>query len=165
MGIVVSVSGIMIAVAGRHFKLYIPLKGFLFALGGALGQAVGLVLSKKGIGDYDAMAATQIRAIFGFVCFALLVTYLKRWKGIFGAVKDAKSMQSLTVGTVFGPFVGVALSLFAVQHANTGVAATLMALVPIFIIAPSAVMFHEKITVRQVVGAVISIVGASIFFL
>jgi drug/metabolite transporter (DMT)-like permease len=37
--------------------------------------------------------------------------------------------------------------------------------VPIFIIAPSAVMFHEKITVRQVVGAVISIVGASIFFL
>jgi len=165
VGIVVSVSGIMIAVAGRHFKLYIPLKGFLFALGGALGQAVGLVLSKKGIGDYDAMAATQIRAIFGFVCFALLVTYLKRWKGIFGAVKDAKSMKSLTVGTVFGPFVGVALSLFAVQHANTGVAATLMALVPIFIIAPSAVMFHEKITVRQVVGAMISIVGASIFFL
>jgi len=88
-----------------------PSKVFFFALGGALGQAVGLVLSKKGIGDYDAMAATQIRAIFGFGCFALLVTYLKRWKGIFGAVKDAKSMQSLTVGTVFGPFVGVALSL------------------------------------------------------
>ena len=165
VGIVVSVSGIMIAVAGRHFRLNIPLKGFLFALGGALGQAGGLILSKKGIGNYDAMAATQIRAIFGFGCFALLVSYLKRWKGVFSAVKNFKCMKSLTAGAVFGPFIGVALSLFAVQHANTGVAATLMALVPIFIIAPSAVMFKEKITARQVVGAVISILGASIFFL
>jgi drug/metabolite transporter (DMT)-like permease len=30
---------------------------------------------------------------------------------------------------------------------------------------PSAIMFNEKITVRQVIGAVISIAGASIFFL
>jgi len=39
MGIVVSVSGIMIAVAGRHFKLYIPLKGFLFAFGRSIGAS------------------------------------------------------------------------------------------------------------------------------
>ncbi|MEA5044832.1 MAG: DMT family transporter, partial [Petrimonas sp.] len=165
LGIVVSISGIMIAVAGRKLKLNIPLKGFLFALGGALGQAVGLVLSKKGMGDYDAVAATQIRAIFGFVCFFLLVTFLKRWRRVSLAVKDRKSMRSITLGAVFGPFVGVALSLYAVQHTHTGIAATLMALVPIFIIVPSAIMFHEKITVRQVIGAAISIAGASIFFL
>ncbi|MEA4980018.1 MAG: DMT family transporter [Petrimonas sp.] len=165
LGIVVSISGIMIAVAGRKLKLNIPLKGFLFALGGALGQAVGLVLSKKGMGDYDAVAATQIRAIFGFVCFFLLVTFLKRWRRVSLAVKDRKSMRSITLGAVFGPFVGVALSLYAVQHTHTGIAATLMALVPIFIIVPSAIMFHEKITARQVIGAAISIAGASIFFL
>ncbi|OJV33631.1 MAG: hypothetical protein BGO33_12675 [Bacteroidia bacterium 43-41] len=165
LGIVVSISGIMIAVAGRKLKLNIPLKGFLYALGGALGQAVGLVLSKKGMGDYDAVAATQIRAIFGFVCFFLLVTFLKRWRRVSLAVKDHKSMRSITLGAVFGPFVGVALSLYAVQHTHTGIAATLMALVPIFIIVPSAIMFHEKITARQVIGAAISIAGASIFFL
>ena len=69
LGIIVSISGIMIAVAGKKLKLNIPLKGFLYALGGALGQAVGLVLSKKGMGDYDAIAATQIRAIFGWSLF------------------------------------------------------------------------------------------------
>lgn len=74
-------------------------------------------------------------------------------------------MRSITLGAVFGPFVGVALSLYAVQHTHTGIAATLMALVPIFIIVPSAIMFHEKITARQVIGAAISIAGASIFFL
>jgi drug/metabolite transporter (DMT)-like permease len=165
LGIIVSISGIMIAVAGKKLKLNIPLKGFLYALGGALGQAVGLVLSKKGMGDYDAIAATQIRAIFGFVCFFLLVTFLKRWRRISLAVKDRTSMKSITLGAVFGPFVGVTLSLYAVQHTHTGIAATLMALVPIFIIVPSAIMFNEKITARQVIGAVISIAGASIFFL
>ena len=165
LGIIVSISGIMIAVAGKKLKLNIPLKGFLYALGGALGQAVGLVLSKKGMGDYDAIAATQIRAIFGFVCFFLLVTFLKRWRRVSLAVKDRTSMKSITLGAVFGPFVGVTLSLYAVQHTHTGIAATLMALVPIFIIVPSAIMFNEKITARQVIGAVISIAGASIFFL
>ncbi len=165
LGIIVSISGIMIVVAGKKLKLNIPLKGFLYALGGALGQAVGLVLSKKGMGDYDAIAATQIRAIFGFVCFFLLVTFLKRWRRVSLAVKDRTSMKSITLGAVFGPFVGVTLSLYAVQHTHTGIAATLMALVPIFIIVPSAIMFNEKITARQVIGAVISIAGASIFFL
>ena len=165
LGIIVSISGIMIAVAGKKLTLNIPLKGFLYALGGALGQAVGLVLSKKGMGDYDAIAATQIRAIFGFVCFFLLVTFLKRWRRVSLAVKDRTSMKSITLGAVFGPFVGVTLSLYAVQHTHTGIAATLMALVPIFIIVPSAIMFNEKITARQVIGAVISIAGASIFFL
>ena len=76
IGIVVSVSGIMIAIAGKRLKLNIPLKGFLFAMGGALGQALGLILSKKGIGDYNPLAATQIRAIFGFVSFLILMIYL-----------------------------------------------------------------------------------------
>lgn len=165
IGIVVSVSGIMIAVAGKKLKLNVPVKGFLYALGGALGQAVGLILSKKGMGEYDAVVATQIRAIFGFAAFAILVTFAKRWRRVILTTGDRKSMSIITVGTIFGPFIGVSLSLYAVQHTETGIAAALMALTPIFIIVPTAIMFKEKITARQVIGAVISIVGASIFFI
>ena len=165
LGIVVSVTGIMIAVAGKKLKLNVPLRGFLYALGGALGQAVGLILSKKGMGDYDAVAATQIRAIVGFAAFAILVTFMKRWKRVLFTIRDKKGMKATTIGAIFGPFIGVALSLFAVQHTNTGIASALMALTPIFIIVPSSIMFKEKITARQVTGAVISIIGASIFFL
>ena len=165
LGIVVSVSGIMIAVAGKGLKLNVPLHGFLYALGGAAGQALGLILSQKGMGDYDAVAATQIRAIFGLFSFILLITFLKRWRRVSRAVQDGVSLKSITMGAVFGPFIGVALSLYAVQHTETGIASALMALVPIFIIVPTAFMFKEKITARQVIGAVISIAGASIFFL
>ena len=165
LGIVVSVSGIMIAVAGKKLKLNVPLRGFLYALGGAIGQAVGLILSKKGMGDYDAVAATQIRAIFGFAAFTILVTFMRRWRRVFVVSADLTSMKSITVGTIFGPFIGVSISLYAVQHTETGIASALMALTPIFIIIPSAIMFKEKITAQQVVGAVISIIGASIFFI
>lgn len=165
LGIVVSVAGIMIAVAGKRLKLNVPLRGFLYALGGALGQAVGLILSKKGMGDYDAVAATQIRAIFGFASFALLVTVFHRWKRVINTAKDGVGMKAITIGAIFGPFIGVALSLYAVQHTETGIASALMALTPIFIILPTAIMFKEKITAQQVIGAVISIAGATIFFL
>ena len=165
LGIVVSVTGIMIAVAGKKLTLNVPLRGFLYALGGALGQAVGLILSKKGMGDYDAVAATQIRAIVAFAAFAILVTIMKRWKRVLFTIRDKKGMKATTIGAIFGPFIGVTLSLYAVQHTSTGIASALMALTPIFIIVPSAIMFKEKITAPQVIGAVISIIGATIFFL
>lgn len=165
LGIVVSVTGIIIVVAGKKLKLNVPIRGFLYALGGALGQAIGLILSKKGMGNYDAIAATQIRAIIGFAAFAILVTFMNRWKNVLLATTEKTGMKATAIGAIFGPFVGVALSLYAVQHTETGIASALMALTPIFIIVPSAIMFKEKITARQVIGAVISIIGATIFFL
>jgi len=162
--IIISVAGIVTAISNRRMKLNIPLKGFLLALGGALGQSLGMILSKKGIGDYDPFAATQIRAIFGIVSFAIMITALGRWKKVLAATKNTSSMTAVTIGSIFGPFIGVVMALFAIQHANTGIASTLMALVPIFIIWPSSIMFREKIKPQQIIGAIISILGVSLFF-
>jgi Predicted membrane protein len=163
--ILVSVAGIVTAISNRKMKLNIPFKGLMFAFGGALGQSGGIILGKKGIGVYDALAATQIRALFGLVGFVVMITLLKRWSYVALAFRDKLGMQSVTVGAVFGPFIGVALGLFSIQHTSTGIASTLMALVPIFIIWPSAVMFKEKVKVQQIIGAIISIIGVSLFFL
>ena len=165
IAIVVSVTGIMLAISNRKMKLNIPLKGFLLAFGGALGQAVGLILSKKGMGQYDPVAATQIRALFGLLSFIILITLLRRWNKLGQAFTHTRAMKSVTVGAFFGPFVGVALGLFAIQKTQTGIASTLMALVPIFIIVPSAIMFNEKIRPQQVIGAIVSIAGATLFFI
>jgi len=169
LGISITVGGICIAMLGRtkgeKLNFNVPLKGFLFALGGAAGQAIGLVLSKKGIGDYNAISATQIRAITGLISFMLLVTFLNRWSYILKAFSNKSGIKFVLVGSVFGPVIGVSLSLFAVQHTKAGVAATLMALVPITIILPSALMFKEKITFYQVLGAFISVGGCVLLFL
>ena len=145
--------------------LQYSLKGFLLAFGGAVGQAVGIILSKKGMGDFDPIAATQIRAVAGLICFTLLITGMGYWKKLFSAFQYRTSILSVSLGSVFGPFIGVALSLFAIQQTQTGIASTLMSMVPIFIIVPSAIMFKEKITLAQVIGAMVSIFGASLFFM
>ena len=168
-GISITVFGILIAMLGKEkgnkLNFKVPVKGFLFAFGGAMGQALGLIVSKKGIGNYDAMSATQIRAITGGLSFLLLVTFLHRWGSIRYAIAERRSIKFVLFGSLAGPVIGVALSLFAIQHTEAGVAATLIGLVPVFIILPSAILFKERITLFQVLGAFVSVAGCILLFL
>jgi len=142
-----------------------PVYGILLALGGALGQASGLVLSKKGMGDYDAFAASQIRVFTGVVGFAILVVAMKRQQRLWAACKDMAAMKRISLGSFFGPFLGVAFSLLSIQHTKAGIAATIMSIVPVLIIPPAILVFKEKVNLKEVVGAVITVAGVAIFFL
>jgi drug/metabolite transporter (DMT)-like permease len=139
--------------------------GSILALGGAAGQAAGLVLSKKGMQDMSAFSATQIRILAGVVGFVIVITLFKRWRHLFGALRDRKAMKAMTLGSFTGPFLGVSLSLLAVQHTDTGIAATLMALTPVMIIPPAIMMKKEKISLLEIAGALVSVGGVALFFL
>lgn len=150
---------------GKTLKMGPLVLGSILALGGAVGQAAGLVLSKKGMQDMDAFSATQIRIMVGVAGFAIVITLAKRWKHLFGALRDLKAMKAMTIGSFTGPFLGVSFSLLAVQHTGTGIAATLMALTPVMII-PAAIMFKkEKIKMIEIIGALVSVGGVALFFL
>ena len=164
IAILISLSGIVIAIADRRLKINVPAKGLLYAFGGAMGQAIGLILSKKGIGEYDPISATQIRILFGLICFVIMISVLRRWPKVKEALRDKSGIRAVSIGSFFGPFLGITLSLFAIQHTKTGIASTFMALVPVFIIIPSAIMFKEKISPHHVIGAIVSIIGVSLFF-
>jgi drug/metabolite transporter (DMT)-like permease len=110
-------------------------------------------------------SANFLRCIAGIVGFTLLLYKRETLVSLRPALTDAKGVAVAVATTVFGPFVGVGFSLMAVQLTSAGVASTLMALTPIIILLPSYWLFHEKITWRAVFGAVISVVGVSLFFL
>ena len=169
-GMGLTIFGISLVILGRdsgkkQMKFTHPAKGILFAFGGAVGQAVGLVLSKYGMGTYSAFAATQIRVIAGFFGFVLIIFFTKRWSYVFSALKNQQAMSRILLGSFFGPFLGVSFSLLAVQYITTGAASTIMSIVPVLIIAPAVILFKEKITLKEVVGAVIAVVGVALFFL
>src|SRR4030042_592721 len=152
LGMTLTFSGIALAIFsrssnGEKLSLKLAPLGILYAFGGAVGQALGLVLSKKGLTGYDPFAATQIRIIAGITGFALLVTFMKRWKSIRDALKNRAGMKSLSLGAFFGPFLGVSFSLVSVKFTEAGISSTIMALVPILIIAPAVVLYREKVTV------------------
>ena len=148
--------------AGRMQRL--PLDGILLALGGAVGQALGLVLSKVGMGAYDAFASTQIRVLAGIVGLSVVFTVIGWWPRVRRALADRSAMVSTGIGAFFGPFLGVSLSLVAIKYTYAGVAATLMALVPVLIIPVSVLVLRERVSRLAVLGAVVAVTGTALLF-
>jgi len=190
LGMIVTITGIALVVLKREefpkipegrrkFRFNYPIWGILLGLGGAFGQSFGLVLSKLGMRDSAAMASTrlhgiesyspfasaQIRVIAGIIGFVILFTILGKWKDTFKAISNHKAVFQLSLGAFFGPFLGVSFSLLAVQLTNTGIAATIMAIVPVLIIPPSILLFKEKVTLKEVSGAILAVAGVALFFL
>lgn len=182
-GMLLTLTGISISILikqngtrNHRFRMQIPIKGVFYALLGALGQGVGIVLSKQGMLAYEKvyttgntlyipLAATQIRTIVGMISFALIILLkgdLKRFLLVF---RDKKAIGSVVTGSVFGPYLGVTFSLMAVQHANTAVASTIMATVPILILLPEYLFLKRKVSWQQVAGAVLSVGGVTLFFI
>ena len=178
LGMFLTIFGIMIVVIERKannfeetgnnnkkIKLTYPIVGILLAFGGAVGQGAGLVLSKFGMQDFDPFAATQIRVITGVIGFAILFVFMKRWKKVMEAVKNKNVMSRLSIGAFFGPFLGVSFSLLSIKHTTTGIASTIMSIVPVLIIPPAIIFFKEKITSKEIIGSVIAVAGVALFFM
>jgi len=170
IGMALTIGGIAIVIINRktgekRFSISHSMKGILFAFVGAVGQAVGLVFSKIGMGGYNAFAATQIRTITGAIGFVIVISILKKWGNVGNAVKNVSAMKRILIGSFFGPFLGVSFSLYAVQHTNAGIASTIMAIVPILIIPPAIIFMKQKVTMKEIIGAVISVAGVALFFI
>ena len=110
-------------------------------------------------------SANFYRCVAGIVGFLLLLHYRDGMAPLREAMHDKKGLSVATATTIFGPFVGVGFSLMAVQYTAAGIASTLMAMTPIIILLPAYWLFHEKITWKAIIGAFISVIGVSLFFL
>lgn len=185
LAMAVTLTGIAISILARggenhKLTLKLPLKGVLFGIGAGVGQGVGLVLSKIGLEHYAEaipaeapssittmmpFAGTYIRAVAGFAGFFLILALMKQLPQVGKAIHDKKGMLFAGLTTFFGPFLGVSLSLMAVQYAKAGIASTLMALTPVLIILPYALIHKQKISIKEIIGTLITMIGVALFFL
>jgi drug/metabolite transporter (DMT)-like permease len=149
----------------KKIRFNYPVWGILLALGGAVGQAAGLVISKFGMNGYNAFASAQIRVLAGIAGFIILFFVFGFWKKASESLSNGRAMAQLSVGAFFGPFLGVSFSLLSVQLTSTGIASTIMALVPVLIIPASVLMFRERVNLKEVIGAVLAVSGVALFFL
>jgi len=148
-----------------QFSMTYPIKGIALGVIAAAGQGLGLVLSKYGMRSYDSFAASHIRVITGFIGFALLFMFMGKFHELPTSFRNRKAMKWLIVGSFFGPFLGVSFSLMAVQNTHAGIAQTIMSLTPVLIIPPAVLFNKEKVTIREILGAVIAVLGVVLFFI
>lgn len=111
-------------------------------------------------------ASTMIRAITGLAGFCVALFLLSRngKKRLLAAVTNRQGMYCALGAAIFGPFIGVSLSLMATLYTHAGIAQTIMSLTPVLIILPSWMLFRQRVTVWEVVGAFICVLGVTLFF-
>ena len=142
-------------------------RGVLFGVIAALGQAGGLVLSKQGMsGDFSPFAGTISRMTAAIVFLWGLAFFQKQVRSTFLAVREfPKALGWAAFGAFFGPILGVSSSLLAIQHTEVGIASTLMALPPVFMLPISFFVFKERFGWQAVAGTLMAIAGVALIFM
>lgn len=144
--------------------------GVLFGLIAAAGQGSGLVFAKKGIDLYpemtlDPLSATLMRMILAALALWVVLPIAGGWPELRTAAKNRKGIRDTTAAAILGPFLGVTLSMFAVTYTQTGVAQTLLSLMPVMIIPVVWVLYRQRTSWRGILGALTAVTGVAILFL
>jgi drug/metabolite transporter (DMT)-like permease len=172
LGMAITLSGVSVVVADRGTaesqRISVTTVGVLYAALAALGQGAGLVFAKMAFleGEVDGFVATTVRIIASLV---LLLPFAMMTKRFHSPVRmfsqDRKAFLLTALGSVLGPFLGISFSLIAIKHTKVGVAATIMALVPILMLPLVRIVYKERLTWRAILGAVTAVVGVAVLFL
>ncbi len=177
MGIVLTTSGVAWVLwegndsqvaQGKNY-----VKGILFGLGGAIGQALGVVLAKNGMQPINDMGESFSPLSGNFIRLITAVTIMWAYTIFKGEGKntfqqlvgEGRALGSIAGGAFVGPFLGVSLSLFALQYTSVGIASTFMALSPVFLLPIGYFWFKERFGWGAVAGTLLAVAGVALLIL
>ena len=170
-GIVIALTGIGWVVMSHEEPADTPhghtRRGVIFGVLAGLGQAVGFALSKQGMmGDFSPFQGNAIRMLAAAIfIWGWAILQGQASSTITEVRRQPQAIKLLAIGALVGPVLGVTASLLAVQHAEVGVASTLMALPPVIVLPISYFVFKEKIGWQAIAGTLLAIVGVAVLFL
>lgn len=172
IGIMITVGGVMWVVTeeSRDEKIQIKKKdllpGILFGALAALGQAVGVVMTRSVLTQTNltTLQSTAVRLAAAMVSIMVIIGVLER--GSKKQVKvsmDKKLIGMLVLASVFGAYISLWLQQITIENLPAGIAQTLLSTSPIFIL-PMSALIGEKISARAIIGAVLAIGGITLVF-
>lgn len=172
-GMLVTLAGVIWVVAERENEAQRSLsrkdygKGIVFGILGALGQSIGLITAKFGlVGNFPAISGQVIRMLAAMIAIWIWTAFAREIRSTIQSLRsNVTAVKHILTASFIGPFIGVWLSLVAIQFAKVGVASTLMALPPLFLIPIGYIFLNERITPRAIIGTVIALAGVAMLFL
>lgn len=146
---------------GRYFA------GLLAGLGASACQAVGLVLARQGLGaDFSPLSANFIRMLVAAAAIWLFTIFQGQAKQTLQTLRqNPYAGRFIVMGAFMGPFLGVSLSLVALQNTEVGIASTLSSLPPVFLLPVSYIVFKERYGWQAIAGTLLAIAGCALLFL
>jgi drug/metabolite transporter (DMT)-like permease len=141
--------------------------GILLGICSAITQTLGFIASKKGLaGNFSPITGTLIRIFAASIIIWSITILTGQTKPIINRVRSyPSSLRFILVGAFVGPFLGITFSMVAIQNAPVGVASTLMALSPIFLLPIGYLVFHERFGWQSFAGTLLAVAGVAALFL
>ncbi len=170
LGILLTLMGVATVISERTSNQDLSVENFKigigFGLGGAIAQAIGAVLSRTALTNFDLnpLWSTLIRLSAGTL--ALIPLLLSRRQHLkLPSLQWSWRLVGIIFITAFAStYLGIWLQQISLKFAATGVAQTLSSTSPLFIL-PIAAFLKETITLRAVLGVVIALLGIGLLFL
>ncbi len=141
-------------------------RGLIYACLATSMQATAFVLASRGVmGGFPPFSASVIRITAGVIALWVLVAFrgnLRSTATIFN--HDGRLFLQLAGAGLAGPLAAGSLLLLALQYVPVGIATTLSNTSAIILIPVAYFVFKERITLRAIVGTLITIIGIAILF-
>ncbi|WP_392385468.1 DMT family transporter [Marinomonas primoryensis] len=144
--------------------------GILMALGGALGQASGALLSKPALLDgADPIAVSALRVTTGAVALMLAYGLFYRHRQPEHAIPFSQLTRQDFIGitalATIGMVIGMSVLVWGVGNANVGIVTTLSAVVPVLILPGLWITTGQRPTFGAWLGAILVVTGAALIIL
>jgi len=142
-----------------------PLRGTIFALLAALGQASGSVLSRSALSqsDISPLWSTLFRIVAGVLVILLVLPSQRQGKDWLKFLGDKQLIGIIILTSFVGTFLGIWLQQTAFKYTAAGVAQALLATSPLFVL-PIVICMGERVSKRALAGVLVAIAGIFILF-
>lgn len=167
-GIAITFTGIFWVVNEENEEHHprVKLKGVVLGILAAIGQAAGVILAKYGFrSEIGALAATMLRMVPAAAVMGVAAVILYKKGVVRTLASDKKAPLYILIASLLGPYLGVWLANVAVKYAEAGIAATLLATVPVLLIPLVWIIHGQRPTLRAVAGTCIAMTGVALIFL
>jgi drug/metabolite transporter (DMT)-like permease len=170
LGILLTLVGVATVITERTSNQDISLSnlkiGIWFGFGGAIAQAVGAVLSRAALTDFDLnpLGSTLIRLSAGTLSLIPLLLARRRQLKLPSLQWSWRLAGIIFITAFASTYLGIWLQQISLKFSATGVAQTLSSTSPLFVL-PIAAFLKETITLRAVVGVLIALSGIALLFI
>lgn len=156
-------------------------RGVLMGVLAAVGQGLGFIFAKAGLGEAPAtswigglaagdgapesvtpLLGTLLRMLAGCGGMLAWAAARGRFAEVARGTRDRRAVTLATGGALFGPFVGVWLSLMAAKYTReAAVAQTIMAFSPVLVIVIARIVHGERPSARAWLGSLVAVGGVA----
>lgn len=170
LGILLTLLGIATVITERTSNQDISLNslkiGIWFGLAGAIAQAVGAVLSRAALTDFELnpLWSTLIRLSAGTLSLIPLLPVRRHQLKLPSLQWSWRLLGIIFISAFASTYVGIWLQQISLKFSETGIAQTLSSTSPLFVL-PIAAFLKETITPRAILGVLISVLGIALLFI